>query len=217
MLNTDAAYLMDAQAFVPAALATQQPPADTALADIRVQELLASGLDRVHVQQIYFIGSDAAVDAHRVSTIRYSPATEELSVVHARLWKPGGAVLDAQELGDHEYADTLVSMYYDMHSRQLRFAGVEKGDVVELEYALTPRLRASAYNGYFGELVLFAGRSPAQLKRYVLIAPAAQKIFVHAERIAPAVISQTNGAQVFLWESTVGRGPAARVPQPRRN
>ena len=94
-------------------------------------------------------------------------------------------------------------MYYDMSLHQLRFSGLEKGDVVELEYSLVPRRRSAPYNGYFGELVLFAGRGPAQLKRYVLIAPAAQKIFVHAEKIAPASVSARDGSQVFLWESQV--------------
>jgi len=137
ILTIDAQYLTD-----PALLAREafnQPPAplDTALADIRVQELLPSGLDRVHVQQLYYVGSESALDAHRVSTIRYSPSTEELRVVHARAWKPNGFVLDAQDLGDREYDDTLVSMYYDARLRQLRFSGLEKGDVVELEYSLT--------------------------------------------------------------------------------
>ena len=93
------------------------------------------------------------------------------------------------------------SMYYDMSLEQFRFSGLEKGDVVELEYSLAPRRRSAPYNGYFGELVLFAGRGPEQLKRYVLIAPAAQKIFVHAEKVAPASVSARDGSQVFLWES----------------
>jgi transglutaminase-like putative cysteine protease len=201
LLRADAQYLVDPALLVKAAFLGQPAPADTALADIRVQELLPSGLDRVHVQQLYFIGSEAALDTHRVSSIRYSPTTEELSVIHARAWKPGGVVLDAQELGDREYADTPVSMYYDMRLHQLRFAGLEKGDVVELEYSLTPKRRTAPYSGYFGELVLFAGRGPAQLKRYVLIAPAAQKVFVHAEKIAPANVSAKDGSQVFVWEA----------------
>lgn len=201
ILRADAQYLADPALLVKAAFLDQPAPADTALADIRVQELLVSGLDRVHVQQLYFIGSEAALDTHRVSSIRYSPTTEELRVIHARAWKPGGAVLEAQEFGDREYADTLVSMYYDMRLHQLRFAGLEKGDVVELEYSLTPKRRTAAYSGYFGELVLFAGRGPAQLKRYVLIAPAAQKVFVHAEKIAPATIAAKDGSQVFVWEA----------------
>ena len=200
-IQGDSEYLADPAAVVKAALAHPPEPADLALADIRIQELLPSGLDRAHVQQLYFVGSDAAVDAHRTSSIRYSPSTQELKVVHARVWKQDGSVLDAQDLGDRETADTYISMYYDMRSRQLRFAGLEKGDIVELEYSLTPRLRASAYNGYFGELVLFAGRGPAQLKRYVLLAPAEKRIFVHAERIPPAVVTEKNGLQVFTWEA----------------
>jgi transglutaminase-like putative cysteine protease len=201
MLAMDAQYLVDPGMLAKNAFSNPPAPADTALADIRVQELLAGGLDRVHVQQLYFVGSDSALDTHRVSTIRYSPSTEELRVIHARAWKPNGLVLDAQELGDREYADTPVSMYYDMRLHQLRFAGLEKGDVVELEYSLAPKRRSAPYSGYFGELVLFAGRGPEQLKRYVLIAPAAQKIFVHAEKIAPASVSAHEGSQVFLWES----------------
>jgi transglutaminase-like putative cysteine protease len=211
-LQADADYLVEPQALARAALAHSSEPADLALADIRVQELLPNGLDRVHVQQLYCVGSDAAVDAHRVSSIRYSPSTQELKVVHARVWKQDGAVLDAQELGDRETADTYVAMYYDMRSRQLRFAGLEKGDVVELEYSLTPKLRSSAYNGYFGELVLFAGRGPSRLKRYVLLAPASQKIFVHAEKIAPAVVAAKDGLQVFAWEA---RSIPGLVREPR--
>jgi transglutaminase-like putative cysteine protease len=201
MLAMDAQYLVDPGMLAKDAFANPPAAADTALADIRVQELLASGLDRVHVQQLYLVGSDSALDSHRVSTIRYSPSTEELRVIHARAWKPNGLVLDAQDVGDREYADTPVSMYYDMRLHQLRFAGLEKGDVVELEYSLAPKRRSSPYNGYFGELVLFAGRGPEQLKRYVLIAPAAQRIFVHAEKIAPASVSAREDSQVFLWES----------------
>jgi transglutaminase-like putative cysteine protease len=199
-LKDDAAYLVDPQTLARAALAHPPEPAELVLADIRIQELLPNGLDRVHVQQIFYLGSEAALDAHRVGNIRYSPTAQELKVLRARVWKKDGSVLDAQELGDRELAEN-VSMYYDMRSRQLRYAGAEKGDLVELEYSLTPRPRATPPDGYFGELVLFAGRAPAQLKRYVLLAPAARKIFVHAEKVAPALLSARDGAQVFLWES----------------
>ena len=62
-----------------------------------------------------------------------------------------------------------------LRSRQLRYPGLEKGDLVELEYSITPRPRDGAPGGYFGELVLFSGHAPARLKRYVLLAPAARK------------------------------------------
>jgi transglutaminase-like putative cysteine protease len=198
-IKSDAEYMAEPQSVINAAFAHPLQSSDLALADVRVQELLPNGLDRVHVQQIFYLGSEAALDAHRVGSIRYSPSTEELKVVRARIWKKDGSVLDAQDLGDRELAD--YSMYYDMRSRQLRYPGLEKGDAVELEYSITPKLRSSAHDGYFGELVLFAGRSPAQLKRYVLIAPAAEKIFVHAEKVAPARLAAKAGSQVFIWEA----------------
>jgi transglutaminase-like putative cysteine protease len=198
-IKSDAEYMAEPQSVINAAFANPPQSGDLALADIRVQELLPNGLDRVHVQQIFYLGSEAALDAHRVSSIRYSPSTEELKVVRARIWKKDGSVLDAQDLGDRELAD--YSMYYDMRSRQLRYPGLEKGDAVELEYSVTPKLRSSAHDGYFGELVLFAGRSPAQLRRYVLIAPAAKQIFVHAEKVAPAKVAGKAGSQVFIWEA----------------
>lgn len=201
ILNADAQYLADPALLAKKTFEAAPAASDTALADIRVQELLAGGTDRVHIQQLYFVGSEAALDAHRISSIRYSPSTQDLRVIHARAWKANGEVLDAQELGDRELADNLVSMYYDMRQHQLRFSGLEKGDVVELEYSLTPKRHAAAYNAYFGELVLFAGRGPSQLKRYVLIAPAAQKVFVHAEKVAPANVAAKDGSQVFVWEA----------------
>src|SRR6185503_13655675 len=116
----DARYLTDPAMLAKDAFAHPPEPGDTGLADIRVQELLASGMDRVHVQQLFFVGSESALDVHRVSSIRYSPSTEELRVIHARAWKPNGLVLDAQELGDPAYADTPGSTYYDMRLHQLR-------------------------------------------------------------------------------------------------
>jgi len=209
-IKTDSEYLVNPQPLIEASFTRPPQPADLALADIRIQELFPSGLDRVHVQQIFYLGSEAALDAHRVTSIRYSPATEELKIVRARTWKKDGSVLDAQDLGDHELAE--YSMYYDMRSRQLRFPALEEGDAIELEYAVMPKLRSAPYNGYFGELVLFAGRTAAQLKRYVLIAPASQKIFVHAEKAPPAAVAARNNAQVFSWES---RSVAALPREPR--
>ena len=201
VLSSDAEYLVDPTPLVKAAFTRSPVLSDSEMADIRVQELLPSGLDRVHIQQLYFVGSESALDSHRVTSIRYSPSTQELRVIHARAWKPNGETFEAQDLGDHELPDNLVSMYYDMRLHQLRFAGLEKGDVLELEYALTPKRRTVPYNGYFGDLVLFEGRNPAQLKRYVLIAPATEKVFVHAEKIAPANVKVHDGLQTFVWEA----------------
>src|SRR5205085_5009514 len=80
--SADAALLSDPQAL--AAAAFKHPPAEgeLALSDIRIQELYENGLNRAHVQQIFYIGSEAAAESHRVASIRYSPASEEVRIHH---------------------------------------------------------------------------------------------------------------------------------------
>jgi cellulose synthase operon protein C len=208
----DAQFLADPQAIAASSFSIPLEPIDLALADIRVQELFSNGLDRVHVQQIFSIGSEAAIDAHRITSIRYSPSTEALRVLRARLWKRDGQVLEAQDLGDREPAETSGAMYHDARTRQLRFASIELGDMVEVEYTLAPLERSSPYGNYFGELVFFRGRSAAKLKRYVLVAPARQTIYTHAERVSPPEVLAQGNSSILIWEA---RNMAAVVREAR--
>jgi len=210
--ETDAHFMEDTSELAKAAFLHPPSPADIALADIRVQELLPNGTDRVHVQQVFYIGSDAALDSHRLTNIRYSPSSEALKVLHARAWKANGQILDAQDLGDQAPAESPVSMYYDVRLRQLRFPGLERGDVVEIEYSLSPVLASSPYGDYFGELVFFAGRRITELQRYVLIAPATRTIYAHAEKLQPATVFSRGDSRIFVWQST---HTAALVREPR--
>lgn len=197
----DSEFLADGGALAKRAFLHSPGAHDIALADIRAQELYSNGLDRVHVQQIFYVGSDAAVDAHRVTSIQYSPSAEALRVLHARVWKQNGQVLDAQDVGDQLPAETSNSMYYDTRTRQLRFMQLERGDVVEIEYLLSPTLRSSPYGRYFGELFFFAGHNATELRRYVLIVPATQTIYAHAEKVRPATILRRGDSTIYLWEA----------------
>ena len=197
----DSEFLADPGALAKRAFLHSPGAQDVALADVRTQELYSNGLDRVRVQQVFFVGSDAAIDAHRLTSISYSPSRESLRIVHARAWKPNGQVVDAQVAGDQQPAESSSSMYYDTRTRQLRFTGLERGDVVEIEYLLSPTLASSPYGKYFGEMVFFAGHNATELKRYVLIAPATQTIFAHAERVQPAIILTRGDSKIYIWEA----------------
>lgn len=197
----DAGFLVDAGALAKAAFLHAPAQSDVALADIRVQELYTNGLDRVHVQQVFFVGSDAALDAHRDTSIQYSPSSEALHILHARCWKPNGETQEVQDLGDRQTEDSPASMYYGTRTHQLRFPALERGDVVEIEYSLSPTLSSSPYGSYFGELVFFAGDRPAELKRYVLIAPARQTIYAHAEKLQPAAVTARGDSRISVWEA----------------
>ena len=198
--DPDSRLLSDPHAL--AAEAFRHPPqeSDLVLADTRIQQLYETGVNRVHVQQIFYVGSESAAEAHHVTSIRYSPGSEDVQVHHARIWKRDGTMVEAQELGETPVADNNVSMYYDMRARQIRFTRLEKGDVAELDYSLVPTSPHPPYAGYFGELVTFASRTPARLKRYALIVPAAQKIFVHGEKVDLANSTEKDGLHTMLWE-----------------
>lgn len=174
---------------------------DIALADIRVQELYKNGLSRLHIQKIFYVGSEGAIKSHRTAEIRYAPGSEAVRILHARDWKRDGTVMEAQEDGEASVGDSASSMYYDMRSRRLRFIGVEKGDVIELEYEVLPTLASSPYTGYFGELVMMAGRAPARLKRYALIVPSEQPTFAHAEKVSPAKAIEKDGRRTMVWDA----------------
>lgn len=199
-LPLDSSLLSNPQELAEAAFRRPPDEEDIALSDVRIQELYDEGLNRVHVQQVFYIGSDAAAENHRIANIRYSPALEDVRVIHARIWKPGGAVLEAQELGESAVANGPQAMYYDMRSRQLRFTGLEKGDVAELDYSLAPTIRQNPYKGYFGELVILGGRLPTRLRRYALVLPSGQSIFVHAEKVAAARVNDQDGRRTMVWE-----------------
>lgn len=174
---------------------------DIALADIRVQELYKNGLSRMHIQKIFYVGSEGAIKSHRTAEIRYAPGSEVVRILHARDWKRDGTVMEAQADGEASVGDSASSMYYDMRSRRLRFIGVEKGDVIELEYEVSPTLASSPYTGYFGELVMMAGRAPARLKRYALIVPSEQSTFAHAEKVSPAKTIEKDGRRTLVWDA----------------
>lgn len=198
--DDDQQFLVSTASLAQATFA-REPASGMTLADIRIQELYSNGLDRLHVQQVFFVGSEAEVDQHRVTEIQYSPLSQALLVLHARDWKPNGKILDAQDLGDRQAEAVSHSMYYDARTRQLRFSGLEKGDVVEIEYSLSPILASSPYGGYFGELVSFANQTAIRLKRYVLIAPAAEAIYAHAENLAPANVMVQGRRKIRIWEA----------------
>ncbi|HEX5434249.1 MAG TPA: DUF3857 domain-containing protein [Candidatus Angelobacter sp.] len=209
--DDDQQFLTSTAALAHAAFAAAPASAMT-LADIRVQELYSNGLDRLHVQQIFFVGSDAGVDERRVTEIRYSPLSQALRVLHARDWKPNGKVLDAQDLGDRQPEGDSRSLYYDARIRQLRFSGLERGDVVEIEYSLSPILTFGSYGNYFGELVSFASPTATCLKRYVLIAPARETIYSHAEKLPPASVLVQGHRKIRIWEA---RALPAMAREPR--
>src|ERR1043165_1486526 len=114
------------------------------LADIRIQHLGDDGTSTLHVQQVTYIGTDDAARDQNHGSIQFSSDSQVLEISHVRTFKADGTVVDGECAGETQVADVAASMYYDLRSRNVRFRDVEKGDVLELEYRVIPRLSGNA-------------------------------------------------------------------------
>lgn len=171
------------------------------LSDVRVERMASNGLSSMRIQQVIYIGTEQGARQYGSQTVQYSPASQNLQILHARVYKRDGRILEAQDGGDARVADVAVSMYYDARSREVLFPGIEKGDVVEFDYSITPTQNINPYGDYFGSLVMFRGSIPTELKRYVLITPSSRKINVVEKRMpSSAQISKSEGSRIYRWE-----------------
>ena len=208
-------YLVDAAEL--AAQAQRAPPQDTAnvveLADVRLERIAENGLSSVREQQVYYIAGEQGAREYASHAVQYAAATQELRILAARAYKPDGRVMEAEDGGDSSVEEGSAAMYYDARSRTLRFPGLEKGDVVELDYRLSPESNVNPYGDYFGELAMFRSSIPERLQRYVLFTPAARTFNILEERMpSPAEVTVQNGVRVYRWEA---RDMAALPNEPR--
>ncbi len=217
-------YLVDAAEV--AAEAQRNPPRDEAnaveLAEVRVERVYENGLSATRMQQVFYIGSEQGAREYASHAVQYAAATQELQVLAARAYKPDGRVVEAEDAGENGVADGGAAMYYDARSRTLRFPGLEKGDVIELDYRLKPESNVNPYGDYFGELVAFRSSLPERLQRYVLITPAARTFNVMEERMPSAAqVRVEKDERVYQWEArdlaplpNEPRGPALTETAP---
>jgi tetratricopeptide (TPR) repeat protein len=193
----DSEFMVNAVAL---AAAYKPSPDDSAvsLADIRVEHLQANGANAVQVQEIVAINTTQAASDYAQQAIRYSPESQNLEVIHARVLKRDGRQIAADDEGENAVSEA--AMYYDVRARIFRFA-VEPGDVVELEYRLTPSSSTNPYGDYFGDIVVFGSSIPQRMKRLVVIAPESRPLHVVEERMPAGQVSVRNGERIHAWES----------------
>ena len=191
-------FMANAVALAAAYRATTDPA--VSLAEVRVEHLLASGGNAVHVQQVIAVNTAQAAAEYAQQAIRFSPESQDLQVIHARVLKHDGRQIAAEEQGENGVAEAGAAMYYDVRARVFRFA-VEAGDVVELEYRLTPNSTTNPYGDYFGDIVVFGSSLPQQLKRLVVVAPESRPLHVVEERMTAARVTARNGERVYQWEA----------------
>ncbi|HUI85309.1 MAG TPA: DUF3857 domain-containing protein [Candidatus Binatia bacterium] len=171
------------------------------LSEVRIDRVTDNGLATAREQQFWRIGDDRAAQELSTRNIQYSPETQSLEILAARLHKRDGRVLEAEDTGESAVADSRIAMYYDQRSRQLHYPGAEPGDVIELDYRTAPLVAGNPYGDYFASLNLFRESLPVAHKRYVLIVPAARRPYIVEQRMAsPAAIREAAGQRVYQWD-----------------
>ena len=182
------------------------------LANIRVDQVRDDYQAIQHTQIILALSSQADVESYRTRAIQYSPQTQELDIKRARVYHANGSTTDAEDDGDTSLGDASIAAYYDLRTRQLRFRDLSVGDVVELEYTLTPTSRENPYGKYFAELVPFGGALPCNLQRYIVRAPADLHLSSAQHLLGVPQIRKTGNETTYIWER---RGIPALVREPR--
>ena len=198
----DSAYLENAAEL--AANAELNPPPSNSnvvtLADVTVERMSPNGQSVLHVQQVLFIANDRGAHDYSTRSVQYCENTQELAVIRAGVYKSDGRYLEAGDGGETAVSDKQSSMYYDTQSRTLRFPSLQKGDVIELEYLVSPNSKSNPFGDYFGSLIAFQNDTTQRLHRYVLLAPTARKLNLVEQRMPAAKISIADGVTTYLWE-----------------
>jgi transglutaminase-like putative cysteine protease len=202
-LPVDAGFLVNA---MHEARAARHAQGDVeVLADIRIDHLHKDslgrdGLSSAHVQQVWRINSAQGARSFSPRSVMYAAMSERLCVVRARVLRPDGSQMQATASADQPVEERGSSMYFDSHTRDLRFAQLEPGDVVEIEYYLLPAADVNPWDGYYARLDLFRDGLPTRLRRRVLIAPATMKLYAVEHGLQPAVVRQEGAATTRIWE-----------------
>ncbi len=177
-----------------------------ALADIRVDRLRKDSLGRdgltsAHVQQIWRINTAQGARSFSPRSVMYASMSETLDIVQAHVLKRDGREVAATISDDQPVVERSSSMYFDSRSRDLHFSQLEPGDVVEVEYHLLPATEVNPWAGYYARLDLFRDSIPTRLRRRVVIAPSAMKLYAVEHGVRPATVRQNGDETTRTWEA----------------
>ena len=197
----------------------------TSLANITVERVSPNGQSSQHNQLILLMNTDSGASDYSTYRIQYSYALQKLDLISARVHQPDGRTVLAENGGETGYSDAAISMYYDTRQRIVNFPHLAKGDVLELEYRISPKTNINPYGSYYGGLVTFQSSLPEKLRRYVLIAPVSESLNVSEYRMPSTAAVKTDRAlRTYSWEvrnmpplHTEPRGPSLTETAPYVN
>ena len=202
-VSEDGEFLVDARR---AAQAAKHATGDVEeLADIRIDRLGKDGQGRdglasAHVQQVWRINSEQGARNFSSHPVMYAAMSETLGIVRARVLRRDGGEVAAAVSADQPVEERGSAMYFDSRSRDLRFGQLQAGDLVEIEYRLLPAAAVNPWAGYYARIDLFRDSLPTRLRRRVLIAPSAMKLYAVEHGVGAATVRQAGEETTRIWE-----------------
>jgi Tfp pilus assembly protein PilF len=154
------------------------------LLDTEVTRVHQNGLSETFSQRLVEILDERGAREQGGFDIRFTPDTQAVEVRCARVYKPDGEMVEVSSSDEQDLSEPWYGLYYDVKAQMIRFAALEPGDVIEVQYTLSDVGRRNLLADYFGDLHFFQEELPRLESRYVLIAPRDKKLYFNQPRLA---------------------------------
>ncbi|MCS6915295.1 MAG: DUF3857 domain-containing protein [Myxococcales bacterium] len=164
------AYREDVRRLIREA-AANTPTGDPArvLLDQRVTRVHDNGLSEVFTQRVVQILDEQGAREYASYEIRYTPETQSVQVKAAKVYKADGQVQQTAQQEEQDASEPWYRLYYDVRALTLHFAGLQPGDVIDIEYVVADIGRRNLLADYFGDLHLLQEEVPRLDSRYVVL------------------------------------------------
>lgn len=198
----EAPYVRD----IPELIVTYPPPEGTdetaeVLADVAVWKVFENGLSHEFNQQVVRVLNDNGVKQFKTFTVAYSPDSQRVKVLQARIFKPDGSVAEKVYENDFSVGGSD-RMYYDRRVTAVSFPDLKPGDVVEFRYRLEDVGSRNLFADYFGGMRLLQNHVPVRSWETVILMPASRPLYYNSPRHAPEpLIDEEEGVRRYVWKT----------------
>ncbi len=153
------------------------------LLDAQVTRVHENGLSEVYHQRLIKVLDDTGRDALMEQSISFTPDTQSVDVLAARVHKPSGAIVEASGRGERTISEPWYNMYYDYRAVAFEWSSLQVGDVIELEYVVSDVGRRNLFNDYFGDVTYLAERMRRAETDIVLVTPRDRTFYFNQPRL----------------------------------
>ncbi|HEX8438274.1 DUF3857 domain-containing protein, partial [Archangium sp.] len=178
---------------------------------VRVQK---SGLSsRLHQFAVKVLNA-RGVEAFRSHPVTYSPDRQEVKILHARITKADGSVVEGYGESDRNINEPWTGMYYDARAKVLSFPALAAGDVLELQYRVDDTAQENLLSDYWGDVESIQGVYPKVRYQFLVDMPKERPLYWNEKKlpgVAHAREDVDGGRVLYRWSA---RHVAKVVPEP---